>query len=482
MIRMLFKHLRTVFWKLYVGAKQISKMLKNFIGMPLTNLFRLVAKWLKRTSHIMAIATVVAVANLAGHTASAQITPRPPNPLASLKTVAVSEPPNLGQFVKNKPAAIALGKALFWDMQVGSDGIMSCASCHFHAGVDTRAKNQLSPGVLRVTASGEADPDITFNAGKGPNSVLQPADFPFHKLADPNNASSPVLAHTNDVAGSQGVFQAKFINTVPGNSAEEVEVVPDPVFNVQDINVRQVTERNTPSTINAVFNHRNFWDGRAQNEFNGVNPFGSRDPNAFVLKAPTRESPLEKTKISLKNSSLASQAVGPPLSSVEESATGRTFPEIGQKFDGIINLNLLGLTVPLPRDLGKKLRVLRPLGKQLVHRQDSVLGSLSLWPLRGLIEGSYADMIEDAFKREWWDSQYIIKVDSTGGTRSFRPWLGPLASLASDEYSLMHYNFSLFFGLAIQLYESTLISDDSPFDRFMDGNSNALTVQQQQIG
>jgi hypothetical protein len=38
----------------------------------------------------------------------------------------------------------------------------------------------------------------------------------------------------------------------------------------------------------------------------------------------------------------------------------------------------------------------------------------------------------------------------------------------------------LFFGLAIQLYESTLISDDSPFDQYMDGNTNALTVQQQQ--
>src|SRR4028118_749479 len=447
-------------------------MLKNFIGMPLTNLFRLVAKWLKRTSHIMAIATVVAVAILAGHTASAQITPRPPNPLASLKTVAVSEPPNLGEFVKDKKAAIALGKALFWDLQVGSNGLLSCASCHFHAGVDTRAKNQLSPGLLRVTASGEADPDITFNPG-GPNSVLQPADFPFHKLADPNNASSPVLAHTNDVAGSQGVFQTKFINTVPGDSAEEVEAVPDPVFNVQDINVRQVTERNTPSTINAVFNHRQFWDGRAQNEFNGVNPFGSRDPDAFVLKAPTRESPLEKTKISLKNSSLASQAVGPPLSSVEESATGRTFPDIGQKFNGV-RIKLL------PRELGKKLTKLRPLAKQLVHRQDSVLGSLSLWPLRGLIQGSYENMIENAFKREWWDSQYVIKVDSTGGTRSFKRLLDPLALFATDEFSLMDYNFSLFFGLAIQLYESTLISNDSPFDRFMEGNSNALTVQQQQ--
>jgi hypothetical protein len=44
----------------------------------------------------------------------------------------------------------------------------------------------------------------------------------------------------------------------------------------------------------------------------------------------------------------------------------------------------------------------------------------------------------------------------------------------------MDYNFSLFFGLAIQLYESTLISNNSPFDQYMEGNSNALTVQQQQ--
>jgi cytochrome c peroxidase len=52
--------------------------------------------------------------------------------------------------------------------------------------------------------------------------------------------------------------------------------------------------------------------------------------------------------------------------------------------------------------------------------------------------------------------------------------------LATDEFTLMDYNFSLFFGLAVQLYESTLISNDSPFDQFMEGNSNALTVQQQQ--
>jgi cytochrome c peroxidase len=299
--------------------------------------------------------------------------------------------------------------------------------------------------------------------------VLQPADFPFHKLADRNNRLSEVLADTNDVAGSQGVFLAKFIDIVPGSAVDQVQVVPDPVFNVQGINVRQVTERNTPSIINAAFNHRQFWDGRAQNEFNGVNPFGSRDPNAFVLKAPTKQSPLQQVKISLKNSSLASQAVGPPLNSVEESATGRVFPDVGQKFDRI-------KVKKLPRETGKKLKQLRPLGKQLVHPQDSVLGSLSRWPQPGLKDKSYEKMIEDAFHSVWWDSKQIIKVDANG-TRSFKQ---PQGALATDEFTLMDYNFSLFFGLAIQLYESTLISNDSPFDRFMEGNSKALTVQQQQ--
>jgi cytochrome c peroxidase len=418
----------------------------------------------------MAIATIVSVAILAGHTASAQVPPRPPNPLASLKTVPVPEPSNLGEFVKNKTAAIALGKSLFWDMQVGSDGMVSCATCHVDAGVDHRNKNQLSPGLLRVNASGAPDPDITFNAGKGPNSVLEPADFPFHKLADPNKRSSQVLRDTNDVAGSQGVTLTKFIDIVPGSPVDQVQVQPDPVFNVKGINVRQVTERNAPTTINAVYNHRNFWDGRAQNEFNGVNPFGSRDAGAFVLKSPRKQSPPEKVKISLKNSSLASQAVGPPLSAVEQSGTGRILPDVGQKFDRV-------KVKKLPRETGKKLKQLRPLGKQLVHPEDSVLGSLSNWPGPGLKEKSYEKMIEDAFHQEWWDSQYIIKIDSTGGIQSFRQPQGPRAT---DEFSLMDYNFSLFFGLAIQLYESTLISNDSPFDRFMEGNSNALTVQQKQ--
>jgi hypothetical protein len=41
------------------------------------------------------------------------------------------------------------------------------------------------------------------------------------------------------------------------------------------------------------------------------------------------------------------------------------------------------------------------------------------------------------------------------------------------------YNFSLFFGLAIQAYEATLISDETPFDHYIEGDSSALSAEQQ---
>jgi cytochrome c peroxidase len=42
----------------------------------------------------------------------------------------------------------------------------------------------------------------------------------------------------------------------------------------------------------------------------------------------------------------------------------------------------------------------------------------------------------------------------------------------------MEANFGIFFGLAVQLYESTLISDDCKIDRFLEGSA-ALTLQEQ---
>ena len=75
-----------------------------------------------------------------------------------------------------RPAAQALGKALFWDMQVGSDGIQACASCHFHAGTDNRTKNQLNPNHLGG--------DHTFQVKPTANQELVAADFPFRRLAN----------------------------------------------------------------------------------------------------------------------------------------------------------------------------------------------------------------------------------------------------------------------------------------------------------
>ena len=36
---------------------------------------------------------------------------------------------NENDYVVNREVATALGKALFWDMQVGSDGVQSCGTC-----------------------------------------------------------------------------------------------------------------------------------------------------------------------------------------------------------------------------------------------------------------------------------------------------------------------------------------------------------------
>ncbi|MHC5771021.1 MAG: cytochrome c peroxidase [Nostoc sp.] len=97
--------------------------------------------------------------------------------LASLKTVSVPEPDNLGDFIKDKVAAIKLGKALFWDMQVGSDGKTSCATCHFHAGADNESKNQISPGLMQINADGTENPDTVLSGSREPSSSQK--IFPF---------------------------------------------------------------------------------------------------------------------------------------------------------------------------------------------------------------------------------------------------------------------------------------------------------------
>ncbi|MBI5118987.1 CHRD domain-containing protein [Candidatus Poribacteria bacterium] len=376
----------------------------------------------------------------------------PTNPFAPapLKTIPTPKPPNLADFVQNEVAAIELGKALFWDMQVGSDGITACASCHFNAGADSRLKNQLSPGL----AAGDQQFEVDL-----PNHTLQTDDFPFHQLSNPNDRHSDVLFDSNDVAGSQGVFRHDFVAIRPGSSVEAGKPVSDPIFNVNGVNVRQSTGRNAPSVINAVFNFANFWDGRANNVFNGVNPVGPTDTTNGVFKDVNGL--LQEQLVRLPDSSLASQAVGPPMSDVEMAFSGRAFA-----------------------DIGKKMVRLRPLAKQLVHTQDQLLGRYSratlkngqAQGLRGLKTPNYSDMIKKAFRSQFWqNTNQIVTIDASG-LRQIAPL--PPRALAANEYTQMEANFALFFGLAVQAYEATLVSNDTPFDRYQEGQTAALNEQQ----
>jgi len=344
----------------------------------------------------------------------------PPGPLNS---IPVPLPPNLSEFVADKDKAIALGKALFWDMQVGSDGRTACASCHWNAGADIRTTNGLHPG-----AAGRSF--------RGVNKTVHASDFPFHRFADPtvpgDKDSNPITFDSAEIFGSQGVVTKNFLAINPGSAIDFGVAAVNEIFSIQGVNIRQVTGRNAPTSVNAVFFDRSFWDGRANRYFNGVNPFGELDSNASVLKANSTGA-VESVKILLDNAALASQAVGPPNSDVEMAWNGRAFAE-----------------------LARKLFALRPLAEQAVAVDDSVLWSYRDSSGKGLdpSRAAYTKLIREAFRPEWWS-----------GT-----------SITSDGYTQMEANFSLFWGLAIMMYESTLVSDEAPYDKYARGDESALTA------
>ncbi len=455
----------------------------------------------------------------------------PLRPLAPLSTVPV--PPVFGMegILADRTAAIALGKALFWDMQAGSDDIQACASCHFNAGADSRAVNEVNPG--------QAGGDNNFEMGGAPNYHLKAGtsgagfggyhdgDYPFRKVVSPNDRFS-VISDVNDVTGSQGVpgltstqiivtggdvvgsssgsgsssdgsnaphcqvnninddindpdsnprlspklgndmeagprkprkpasnptcvAQPRGLQITARNSVETDRSVADPVFSFPDpsdptkrINTRRVTGRNTPSAVDAVFNNRNFWDGRAQNVCNGANPFGARD-NSTHLLVVDGDGKLGPAHVGMANSALCSQSLGPILSSTEMSADDRNFHQVG-----------------------KKLLARMPLARQFVDPTDSVLGAVSNAPAKGL-KTSYAALIQQAFLPEWWQFNRHICTAADGTIVSnVDPQKFEKCPASTDDYSQMEYNFSLFWGVAIQMYESTLIADQTPFDKYME--------------
>ena len=170
---------------------------------------------------------------------------------------------------------------------------MACASCHFSAGADSRIRNALTPGFLK-----EPNEDTTFGAmanfdgeplpgapvgstGSGgyPDSTyeLKPEDFPTYHLEDYKDRNSQIVLATDDAVSSSGSYDAAFGRVGFLRFRDKCGKADNDIFHAGWYPARQVEPRNTPTTINAVFNLFNFWDGRANRIFNGVGVFGPRD-------------------------------------------------------------------------------------------------------------------------------------------------------------------------------------------------------------
>lgn len=378
--------------------------------------------------------------------------------------------------------ALVLGKALFWDEQVGSDG-QACASCHFQAGADVRVKNGLSPGFTNVppdtTFGGREDADtaLGYHPGEtkshgdaGPNYEVVAEDFPFHHLRDEDegadavygddtfipddqaetrNVNSAIAITTNDRFSSAGSFDEKFVDSPPWRKQDRCKDLITDVFAIPHkwakLGTRMVEPRHTPSMINAVYFDRQFWDGRAKSVFNGKGVQGEEEivanPAARIVRWNGDDaSTLEEFRG--KNMSLASQSVGPPTSDFEMSCRDRTFEDVGEKMLS---------------------RLRRPLKFQDVHANDYVFGPSG--PLGSVVHGSgrglsvsYAKMIRNAFDESLWGANGYFKITSKGKLK-YKKWH------KTGYHKQMAQNFSLFFGVAVMLYERTLISFNSKFDR-----------------
>ncbi len=115
-----------------------------------------------------------------------------------------------------------------------------------------------------------------------------------------------------------------------------------------------------------------------------------------------------------------------------------------------------GRTWPL---LGRKLLAASPLAKQVVSTDDSVLGGFANASGNGLQPGyTYGALIQTAFQPEYWNT--------------------PVP--ADGSFSQTETNFPLFWALSIQAYESTLISDNTRVDQFLEGKTQSLTQLEQQ--
>ncbi|MCF6319040.1 MAG: hypothetical protein L3J83_07145 [Proteobacteria bacterium] len=226
-----------------------------------------------------------------------------------------------------------LGKILFWDEQLSSDDTVACGTCH-----------------------------IVSNAGTDPRPATHPGP-------------DGTLGTDDDVIGSMGI----------AHYDENMQPIDNEIFGFQP----QITGRNTPSFLNAMYADDLFWDGRARSQF--LNP---QNPEIVSI---------------VSGGALESQAVGPILSSVEMAKENRSWDDVITK---LISVSPLALASNIPTDM-----------KQAVANNSN-----------------YPDLFNLAFG----DSDITAER----------------------------------IGMAIATYERTLVSDQTPWDLYMAGDTAAMTADQ----
>ena len=408
--------------------------------------------------------------------------------------------PDLIEFIADAEAAIALGKAFFWDMQAGSDfgrRVVSgkavyqgtaCASCHFRSGADPRDRHSgrvayvawdryrldaghpaaADPAVPRESL-GEfvqhpfvpnrdlreipaADRDVTLVLGSqgveprvfaGLNAAAPPGKAEWQsELSQPRKPdfpsprpSAPAEAAPAGAAGGPGGTLPEWMMFLDGQNPDA------PMF-------RQITSRNSPTVVDSVFADRLFHDGRAESTFNGFSIFGDHDART-VLHRRDAAGRIHPVRVAISHAALASQAVGPIVNDVEMSYRGRTFPDVARK---LLDRPWLEHQEVSPTDavLSRK-PWYRPDGRRLTYRQ----------------------LIRKAFRRDWWADA------PQGAGHADVPLLlrGECRPEAAPSGTLMEANFPLYWGLSLMLYQSTLISNQSPFDAMLRGDGGPVEAR-----
>ena len=158
-----------------------------------------------------------------------------PGDPAPLNTLPVPSPPNEGDFVRDPASAVKLGKALFWDMQAGSDGAHGVRDLPLRRRRRQPRDEPGQPERRRVHAHG---PERHAHGAATSRCTAWRTS---------TNRASAVTSDTNDVVGSQGVVAvAASAGSRPATRRTCGTFGPDPIFSIGGTPVRQATTRNSP--------------------------------------------------------------------------------------------------------------------------------------------------------------------------------------------------------------------------------------------